>query len=204
MGTFFLVLLLIVSMFLMFVVLIQRGRGGGLAGAFGGAGGQSAFGTKAGDLFTWITVWTGIVWVLLAILAGWRLRVENEGSFVGGADRGDNAEIATPAGEKPEGQEPGPNPDPEIKPAAIPTSTTDLPKGKTAPATGTSTPAATGTSTPAATGTSTPAKAPVTTPAKADASKTPAVKSEPGKSEPAKSEPAKTETKTETKSETKK
>ena len=39
------------SLFLIALVLIQRGRGGGLAGAFGGAGGQSAFGTKAGDVF---------------------------------------------------------------------------------------------------------------------------------------------------------
>jgi preprotein translocase subunit SecG len=83
MGTFLLVLLTLVSAFLMFVVLIQRGRGGGLAGAFGGAGGQSAFGTKAGDMFTWITVWAGIAWVVLAILAGWRLRVDNAGTFEG-------------------------------------------------------------------------------------------------------------------------
>ena len=31
-------------------------QGGGLAGAFGGMGGQNAFGTKAGDLFTKITI----------------------------------------------------------------------------------------------------------------------------------------------------
>ncbi|RLS51073.1 MAG: preprotein translocase subunit SecG, partial [Planctomycetota bacterium] len=44
--------LVLSSLFLILLVLIQRGRGGGLAGAFGGAGGQSAFGTKAGDVFT--------------------------------------------------------------------------------------------------------------------------------------------------------
>ena len=44
--------LVLTSLFLIFLVLIQRGRGGGLAGAFGGAGGQSAFGTKAGDVFS--------------------------------------------------------------------------------------------------------------------------------------------------------
>jgi preprotein translocase subunit SecG len=31
-------------------------------------GGQSAFGTKAGDLFTWITYGTAVVWVLMALL----------------------------------------------------------------------------------------------------------------------------------------
>jgi preprotein translocase subunit SecG len=51
------------------LVLIQRGRGGGLAGAFGGAGGQSAFGTKAGDLFTRITVVAAAIWIILCILA---------------------------------------------------------------------------------------------------------------------------------------
>lgn len=76
MGYFLLSLLLIVGMFLMVVILIQRGRGGGLAGAFGGLGGQSAFGTKAGDVFTVITIVTAVLWVVLACLAGWRLRIE--------------------------------------------------------------------------------------------------------------------------------
>ncbi len=69
--------LMLVSLFLMFVILLQRGRGGGLAGAFGGLGGQSAFGTKAGDVFTVITVVTVIIWVILACVAGARLRYEN-------------------------------------------------------------------------------------------------------------------------------
>lgn len=63
---FFLVL---TALFLILLVLIQRGRGGGLAGAFGGMGGQSAFGTKAGDVFTKITVGVAGFWILLCILA---------------------------------------------------------------------------------------------------------------------------------------
>ncbi len=55
-GGLLMVLLLLTSVFLILLVLVQRGRGGGLAGAFGGMGGQSAFGTKAGDLFTRITI----------------------------------------------------------------------------------------------------------------------------------------------------
>jgi len=62
-------LLVFMSLFLIALVLIQRGRGGGLAGAFGGAGGQSAFGTKAGDIFTRITVLVASFWILLCILA---------------------------------------------------------------------------------------------------------------------------------------
>lgn len=62
-------LLLLTSLFLILLVLIQRGRGGGLAGAFGGAGGQSAFGTKAGDTFTKITIGVAAFWILLCILS---------------------------------------------------------------------------------------------------------------------------------------
>ena len=63
------ILLFTISLFLILLVLIQRGRGGGLAGAFGGMGGQSAFGTKAGDLFTRVTMVVAAVWILLSILA---------------------------------------------------------------------------------------------------------------------------------------
>jgi preprotein translocase subunit SecG len=62
------VCLVITSIFLIGLVLIQRGRGGGLAGAFGGMGGSSAFGAKAGDVFTRVTMWTAIVWFGIAML----------------------------------------------------------------------------------------------------------------------------------------
>jgi preprotein translocase subunit SecG len=62
-------LLVCSAVFLILVVLVQRGRGGGLAGAFGGMGGQSAFGTKAGDLFTRITIGVAAVWILLCALS---------------------------------------------------------------------------------------------------------------------------------------
>ena len=69
--------------FLMLIVLLQRGRGGGLAGAFGGLGGQSAFGTKAGDVFTKITVVIAVIWVALAGASGFALRHgENQRSLL--------------------------------------------------------------------------------------------------------------------------
>ena len=70
MATFAIILMIMISMLLILVVLLQRGRGGGLAGAFGGLGGQSAFGTKAGDVFTKITIGLVTVWVLLAGISG--------------------------------------------------------------------------------------------------------------------------------------
>jgi preprotein translocase subunit SecG len=62
------VLLLVMAVFLIVLVLIQRGKGGGLAGAFGGMGGQSAFGTKAGDLFTRITIVVAALWIVLCMI----------------------------------------------------------------------------------------------------------------------------------------
>jgi len=66
---FFGILMFFTAVILILVVLVQRGRGGGLAGAFGGAGGQSAFGTKAGDLFTKITIGIATFWILLCVSA---------------------------------------------------------------------------------------------------------------------------------------
>ena len=68
------VLLFLLGVFLMIVILLQRGRGGGLAGAFGGLGGQSAFGTKAGDVFTKITVVIAVLWVVVSGGSGCFLR----------------------------------------------------------------------------------------------------------------------------------
>ncbi len=62
------VVVLILSVLLMFIVLIQRGKGGGLAGAFGGAGGSSPFGSRAGDAFTKITLYLAAVWVLVIMI----------------------------------------------------------------------------------------------------------------------------------------
>lgn len=62
------VVVIVISVFLMLIVLIQRGKGGGLAGAFGGAGGSSAFGSRAGDAFTKITLYLAAVWVLVIMV----------------------------------------------------------------------------------------------------------------------------------------
>ncbi len=59
-------LLLLTSIFLVLLILVQRGKGGGLVGALGGMGGQSAFGAKAGGIF-WATSIAAGVWILLCI-----------------------------------------------------------------------------------------------------------------------------------------
>jgi preprotein translocase subunit SecG len=63
------VAILLLGIFMILLILIQRGKGGGLAGALGGAAGSSAFGTRAGDQFTKVTVWTALLWILLIMWA---------------------------------------------------------------------------------------------------------------------------------------
>ncbi len=58
-----------IAVVLMLLILLQRGRGVGLAGAFGGAGGATAFGAKTGDMLTWATiVGTGLMLTLTVVL----------------------------------------------------------------------------------------------------------------------------------------
>ena len=97
-------LLLLTSIFLILLIMIQRGRGGGLAGALGGMGGYSAFGTRAGDMFTRITIVTASVWILLAMaLAKINLSssqiYQNPGAVEGPTERGGSKGRAKPADE---------------------------------------------------------------------------------------------------------
>lgn len=64
-------LFLVTCFLLIIVVLLQKGRGGGLSGAFGGVGGHSAFGTKTGDVFTWVTVALTFLFILFAVLGNY-------------------------------------------------------------------------------------------------------------------------------------
>ncbi len=64
------VIFIIVSGALVLIILVQRPTGGGLAGAFGGAGGSgtdTVFGGRIGDALTWATVIAFSVYLLLAI-----------------------------------------------------------------------------------------------------------------------------------------
>ena len=64
---FFFVLFILVSVLMVLIVLIQKGRGGGLSSAFGGSGGNTAFGSKTGDVLTWATSIIFGVFLLLSI-----------------------------------------------------------------------------------------------------------------------------------------
>ncbi len=74
--TTLMVLFVLVCLFMMLVILIQKPKGGGLSGAFGGAGGsaQAAFGAKTGDLLTTITIGCFITFLGLAIALTYAIR----------------------------------------------------------------------------------------------------------------------------------
>jgi preprotein translocase subunit SecG len=114
-------LMAVTGLFLILIVLLQRGRGGGLAGAFGGSGGQSAFGTKAGDVFTRVTIGAATFWILLCAfsvkilstsdskfdpsLGGAATTRETPGAAGGERDSG-KTDSEKPASDKPVGEEP--------------------------------------------------------------------------------------------------
>jgi preprotein translocase subunit SecG len=76
-------IVILTALFLIGLVLIQRGKGGGLAGAFGGVGGSSPFGSKAGDAFTKFTIYVAAFWILLIMV---QVRVMNAQSPDGGGE----------------------------------------------------------------------------------------------------------------------
>jgi protein translocase SecG subunit len=90
------VLFLIVCLFMILLVLIQKGRGGGLASAFGGMGGNTAFGSKTGDVLTWATSIVFGVFLVLAVVVNLLANQVHEQNL---ARRGI---VATPASPQPQ------------------------------------------------------------------------------------------------------
>lgn len=71
-----LVLFILLSLFMMLVILIQKPKGGGLAGAFGGAGSgsqQAVFGSKVGDVLTITTIVCFVVFLGLLLALNWMI-----------------------------------------------------------------------------------------------------------------------------------
>ncbi len=139
MGALLATLLLITAIFLILLILVQRGRGGGLTGALGGMGGQSAFGTKAGDVFTRITIGVAAFWILLSAAAV-KYYGHGEDSFAPGLGSASKA-IETPSSD-PFSKAPATITGAEATPATTGTTppatgTTEAPPGATVnPATG--------------------------------------------------------------------
>jgi preprotein translocase subunit SecG len=99
--------LFLLSLFIVLIILLQRGRGGGLTGALGGAGGASAFGVKAGDIFTRITAVSVLLWIILCALTTWwylppKLDIQSDPRGMGAGGSG-ASELGLPGSELPPG-----------------------------------------------------------------------------------------------------
>ncbi len=72
---------LVVSIAMILLVLIQRPQGGGLSGAFGAGGGggagQTAFGTKTGDVLTMATITIFVLFLVSAIILNFATRPQS-------------------------------------------------------------------------------------------------------------------------------
>ena len=72
------VIWMLVAIFMVLLVLVQKGRGGGLGAAFGGAG-SSVLGSKTGDFLTWVTISLVGIWLLLSVVsAKWYKPTESD------------------------------------------------------------------------------------------------------------------------------
>lgn len=64
------VLFVVCAIALILIILIQKGKGGGLSGALGGGMASNILGTKTGDFLTWFTIGlAGMFLFLLVVLA---------------------------------------------------------------------------------------------------------------------------------------
>ena len=64
------IVFVICALVLILIVLIQKGKGGGLSAAFGGGMASGLLGSKTGDFLTWITiVMAGVVLALAVMMA---------------------------------------------------------------------------------------------------------------------------------------
>jgi len=83
----------IVCLVLLMVILLQQGRGGDIASAFGGSGSQTAFGARAGaTLLTRITTVAAVLFMLGSVILGVMSQRGGGGSVVSG-----KAPVSAPA-----------------------------------------------------------------------------------------------------------
>jgi preprotein translocase subunit SecG len=62
------VLFVIGAVVLILVILIQKGKGGGLSGAFAGGMASGILGSKTGDVLTWVTISAASLFIIVALV----------------------------------------------------------------------------------------------------------------------------------------
>ena len=89
------VILFLISTFLVFIILIQRGKGGGIAGSLTGTA-QSAFGARGGDILMWLTLALTLIWILLCCVTIFFYSRAEDPIAEGSADADIQTDIASP------------------------------------------------------------------------------------------------------------
>jgi len=113
------VLFVLVSVVLILLILIQKGRGGGLSAAFGGGMASGLLGSKTGDFLTWATITVVGVFLVLAVVLA-KFYKHGVGEYTGAAPRTSQpAPEGTPAQPSDETSQPAPQePAPAEQPGA--------------------------------------------------------------------------------------
>lgn len=114
--------LIVISVAMILIILVQRPQGGGLASAFGGAGGgnDTVFGGRVGDALTVMTVIAFILFLGLAVALN---LVESKSIGLDAAATAPNVEVAPSSGTS--DHPVAPTPDHPVAPASE-TSSTDV------------------------------------------------------------------------------
>jgi len=91
------VVFVLVALALIFIILLQRGKGGGLSAALGGGMASGLLGSKTGDVLTWVTIVLVGVFLFLGVLMAkyYKPTTSQLGTTVPPADR--QTAPATPA-----------------------------------------------------------------------------------------------------------
>ena len=83
MYTLFLIVHVIVSLFLIFIILVQSGKGEGLSDVFGGGSSQTTiFGARTGNFLTKATTASAIIFMLTCLCLAFMSRRQTGGSVV--------------------------------------------------------------------------------------------------------------------------
>jgi len=94
------------SVVLILVVLIQKGKGGGLSGAFAGGMASGILGSKTGDVLTWITISVASLFIIVALVLDrwWRPSASGPESQtpapITSTDTGQGQPMPAPAGQQ--------------------------------------------------------------------------------------------------------
>jgi preprotein translocase subunit SecG len=86
---------------LILIILVQKGKGGGLSGAFGGGMASGILGSKTGDFLTWVTIVLVGVFLTLAVVMAKKYRPDD-------FDEGTPPPITTPSEFPPSSESPSP------------------------------------------------------------------------------------------------